>query len=274
MYFNQTFSALLEEAQFTKELLAIGTTQLYKANYATRGIYYQSFTCLSTGIERIEKLCLILDFYYNHHGQFPSEDYIRTHGHRILSLFSVSQHIAKEQNISIRHHCNLQDAIHQSILTVLDHFAESKGRYANINILLGKEFGENDCVQQWYQTVDMPLYEKCVTLRKKEKIERNAQAIGTALNSFSVIRFSSENNAEIANAIEASRRTEVWEAVAPYRQLYMLQIIRYLSELLIGLGYKANSVDSENIPLFSEIFGLFCNRDSYFRTRKTWDTLK
>ena len=274
MYFNKVFFALSEEAQFTKELLAIGTTQLYKANYSTKGIYYQSFTCLSTGIERIEKLCLILDFYINHHGQFPSEDYIRTYGHRILSLFSVSQNIVKEQNISFRHHCDLQDAIHQSVLTVLDHFAESKGRYANINILLGKEPEENDCVQQWHQTVDMPLYQKCVTPRKKEKIERNAQAIGTVLNSFSLTYFLSEDDAEVTSAVDASRRTGVWEAVAPYRQLYVLQIIRYLSELLIELGYKAYSVNPENIPFFSEIFGLFCNSDSYFRTRKTWDTLR
>ena len=36
---NKTFLAFLEEAQFTKEILAIGVTQLYKANYASKGIY-------------------------------------------------------------------------------------------------------------------------------------------------------------------------------------------------------------------------------------------
>ena len=42
MQYTKTFRALLEEAQFTKEILAIGVTQLYKANYASKGIYYQS----------------------------------------------------------------------------------------------------------------------------------------------------------------------------------------------------------------------------------------
>lgn len=36
MYYNKNFSALLKEAQFTKEILAIGVTQLYKANYAKK----------------------------------------------------------------------------------------------------------------------------------------------------------------------------------------------------------------------------------------------
>lgn len=54
MEHNIIFIAFLKEAQFTKELLAIGVTQLYKANYASKGIYYQSFVCLSTGIERLE----------------------------------------------------------------------------------------------------------------------------------------------------------------------------------------------------------------------------
>ena len=33
--------AFQKEAAFTKEILAIGVTQLYRANYAAKGIYYQ-----------------------------------------------------------------------------------------------------------------------------------------------------------------------------------------------------------------------------------------
>jgi len=65
----------------------------------------------------------------------------------------------------------------------------------------------------------------------------------------------------------------MFKAVAPYRQLYILQIIRYWSELLGELGYEAQSLGKEEIPFFSEIFGAFYNEDSYFRTRKTWGGL-
>jgi hypothetical protein len=57
--FTQTFIALVNEAEFTKEMLGAGATQIRQANYATRGIYFQAFTSLATGLERIGKLCLM-----------------------------------------------------------------------------------------------------------------------------------------------------------------------------------------------------------------------
>ena len=72
---------------------------------------------------------------------------------------------------------------------------------------------------------------------------------------------------------EGSFRTGIFEAVAKYRRLYMLQIIRYLTELIEMLGHKASGVKGNEIPLFSEIFGLFYNEDEYFLGRKTWDNL-
>ena len=55
-YYREEFVALLNEAQFTKEILGIGVTQLYKANYAQKGIYYQSFICPKRKKDKIEKM--------------------------------------------------------------------------------------------------------------------------------------------------------------------------------------------------------------------------
>jgi len=41
--FNEQFKSLLKEAQFTKEMLGSGETQIRKANYAKKGAYFQSF---------------------------------------------------------------------------------------------------------------------------------------------------------------------------------------------------------------------------------------
>jgi len=40
MVFNDVFRALLKEAQFTKEMLGSGATQIRKANYAKKGVLY------------------------------------------------------------------------------------------------------------------------------------------------------------------------------------------------------------------------------------------
>ena len=78
---------------------------------------------------------------------------------------------------------------------------------------------------------------------------------------------------EINNVEEASLRAGMYQAVAPYRQLYVIQIIRFLSELLIALQYTSMELNNEDIPFFGRIFGGFCNADSYIRTRKIWDRI-
>ena len=65
-------------------------------------------------------------------------------------------------------------------------------------------------------------------------------------------------------------RTGVFEAVAPYRQLHVLRIIRYWVEVLGELEHLAHHVPGEHIPFFGELFAIFYNDDSMFRSRKTW----
>lgn len=272
-YYSREFIALLNEAMFTKEILGIGVTQLYKANYAKTGIYYQAFTCLSTGLERMGKLCLILDSYIENKGKFPSENYIRRHGHRIRGLYESCREIAENRKIGFSFPCVLQDPIHQAMLDILHAFAESAGRYHNINVIADKN-SDNDCSRRWKEEVDAALYQKRVSKRKKEKIEKNAEMIEKEFRYIIHVNYISEEGEELRELGKASRETGIWKAVAPYRQLYMLQIIRFFAEILIGLGYEAqkiNQEEQEEIPYFSEVFGMFFNSDAYFRSRKTWD---
>ncbi|ULQ61031.1 hypothetical protein K7I13_07200 [Brucepastera parasyntrophica] len=75
--YNDVFDALLKEAQFTCEMLCAGYTQIRKANYARRGIYFQAFTSISTGLERIGKLSLILDYGIKNNSSFPNLEYMK-----------------------------------------------------------------------------------------------------------------------------------------------------------------------------------------------------
>jgi len=121
--------------------------------------------------------------------------------------------------------------------------------------------------------VDQPLYEACVTERKKDTIKKNAVAIASMLNQHATALHTSEIGEEVTDVEEASQMTGIYEAVAPYRQLYVVQVIRYWAELISGLQYRAMESGSEEIPFFSEIFAPFYNHDSYIRSRKTWDKL-
>src|SRR5256885_10360503 len=121
--FNEQFKALLKEAQFTKEMLGSGVTQIRKANYAKKGVYFQSFTSLATGLERIGKLCLMLDYYIDNKGKFPDSKYFKKIGHDISHIYAESMGIVQKRSVSLKFLKNLDGAIHQNILTILSDFA-------------------------------------------------------------------------------------------------------------------------------------------------------
>jgi hypothetical protein len=269
---SATFNALNKEAGFTSEMLGSGATQIRKANYASKGVYFQAFTSLSTGLERIGKLCLMLDHYIDHNRQFPDSNCMKNRiGHDITEIYRQSKTIIAKYSISMRFLQNLDDPIRQAILSVLSEFALGD-RYSNIDLLVGGR-RQNDPIASWVKQVDEPLYQTRVAQKKKDAIQRRAAAIGSAFGEYAMVLHTSEKGGEITDLEEASQMTGMYEAVAPHRQLYVLQVIRYWSELLCSLQYGAMKTGRQDIPFFSETFALFCNDDSYITTRKAWDRL-
>jgi hypothetical protein len=271
-FLNETFNALNKEAQFTKEMLGAGATQIRNANYASKGVYFQAFTSLSTGLERIGKLCLMLDHYISHNRQFPDSSYMKNRiGHNIAAIYQQSKAIVARYSLTMTFLQHLGDPIQQGILSVLSEFALGD-RYSNIDLLVGGRH-QNDPVAAWFRQVDQPIYESRVPQKRKAAIQRKAAAVGSILASHVMVLHTSESGDEVTDLEQASHMTGVYEAVAPFRQLYVVQVIRYWSELLGLLQYKAMEAGGEDIPHFGEIFALFYNDDSYIRTRKTWDRL-
>lgn len=270
--FTETFKALNKEAQFTKEMLESGATQIRNANYAAKGIYFQAFTCLATGLERIGKLCLMLDHFIDHNGHFPDFNYMTKEiGHKIGVIYNKSQAVISKRSITMQFLSNLDDPIHQAILRILAEFAQGD-RYSNIDLLVGSK-RQSDPIASWFKEVDMPLYDTRVSKKKKETIHGNAAVIAAMLSPHAIVVHTSEAGGDINNIEDASLRTGMQKAVAPYRQLYVLHVIRYWVELLFSLQYTAMQTGSADIPFFSEVFASFYNDDFYIRTRKTWDTI-
>ena len=272
MNLSETFIALSNEAQFTRDMLGGGATQIRKANYAQKGVYFQAFTSLSTGLERIGKICLMLDHYIKNNGEFPDINYMKREiGHNIFLLYEKSLKISAEYAISFNYQNELNGDIHQNILKILSEFALGD-RYSNINVLVGVRQA-HDPISLWFNKVDTPLFEKHVAKQRKEKIVQNAQLIDHLTSQFVRVMHISETGSLIQQVEEGSFRTGMYEAVAPYRQLYVIQIIRFWAELSRGLQYKAMELCNQDIPFLSEIFAPFYNPDAYIKTRKTWDKI-
>lgn len=266
---EQTFNALIREATFTKEVLCAGATQIRRANYSTPGIYAQSFSALTVGLERIGKLCLMLDHYIENGGEFPNLKSLKTNiGHKLELLYDRSREIVQRRELEFRFLSQLEHPIHRSILQVLHDYAEGD-RYSNINLLVGEK-GQIDPISRWYSSVDIYIFDNLITGRRKDSIRKNAEIVHAMMSGNAVIFHVAETGAKIDSFMDGSFRTGLFEAVAPYRQLYVLQIIRYWVELLWDLGDKAQALGRQEIPFFSEIFGGFYNHDTFLRSRKIW----
>jgi len=266
---EKIFNALVREATFTKEVLGAGATQIRNANYSLPGVYAQAFAALSLGLERIGKLCLMLDFYIENDGKFPDFDYLKNKiGHRLELLQSRSAEIIEKRKISFRFLDKIDLPVHCAIRKILHNYAEGD-RYSNINLLVGGR-QQSDPIAMWYSSVDMYIFENLVSGRRKDQIRKNADIINSMMSGNGVIYHTAETGEAISSFADGSFRAGMFKAVAPYRQLFVLQIIRYWVELLWELGSRAQALGRQEIPFFGEIFGGFYNEDAFFKSRKVW----
>jgi hypothetical protein len=214
----------------------------------------------------------MIDHYIDNNGTFPDFQYLKNEiGHKLMVLYERSQLLIARRSIHLNHLQELSDPIHQAVLQVLHNFAEGD-RYSNINLLIGSR-RSGDPIAAWFNNVDLALLDARVSERKRTSIAQNAAEVATLLDTHARVLHTAETGAEITGLEEASQRTGIFEAVAPYRQLYVLQIIRYWVELLAELEHAARSLGTEDIPFFGELMAAFRHDDSYIRTRKTWEGL-
>lgn len=264
---NDTFKALLNEAAFTKEILLSGVTQIRKANYAQKGFYFQSFTSLSTGLERLGKLCLLLDYYIQNKGQFPDLGYLKNQiRHDLLLLYTKSKDTSQRFQLQFRYLNNLDDPLHQNILSILSNFAKGD-RYSNIDFLVSKT-RISDPIAEWHEKVDKVLFVEKISTWKKKLILRNAQIVESTLREIGTVMHISESGSILNDYKSASYLTGMINAIIPFRQLYIAQIIRYWVEMLSELQLLAMQLEKQEIPFFSEFFAPFYNCDAFLKSTK------
>lgn len=270
---TEIFRSLLNEAQFTKEILVSGVYEIQRANYARKGAYFQAFTSLATGLERIGKLCLILDYHIENKGGFPDVKYMKNKiGHDLIMLYEKSKDIVIRHNIAFTYLKNLDVKIHSDILHIFSSFAKGD-RYSNIDFIATKN-RTSDPIKEWFQKVDCLLFLAKVSQKKRSTIEYNAENIGEIMSQIShSIIYTNEVGLQMSYG-EASFITGMNESILKYRRLYVIQVIRYWVEIIRNLQYKAMSqtFPEQNIPFFNEIFSCFYNNDRYLIRHKRFDS--
>ena len=267
---NPTWNAIAREAALAAEHLGSGATILGKANYAHHAHYGQAFFSLSTGFERAAKLAFVIDHALVNAGSFPSNEELRTYGHKLDQLLDRADAIAeRRQLVDIR---LPRSDIHNGIVTVLTEFANNITRYYNLDFVTGnpRAAQRDDPTKAWFQMVVQPVLKKHYGARQQEKHRRNAEVIAALLQPAALVRHTAETGEPLETVFDASLQTGITEFAQPYVRMYVLQLVRFIGGLLGELGYANYEVRLDTIPHLSEFFAIFNNEDEYFLNRKTW----
>lgn len=268
---NPTWNALAREAAIAAEHFGAGATIVGKANYAHHAHYGQAFFSLSTGIERGAKLALAVNHALNNEGSFPDAKVLRSFGHKLSDLLAAVNSLGKNMGLPSSE-LMPNSIIHVGIVSVLTEFADNVTRYYNLDFVMGSvhKNAQGDPIASWYELVTLPILEKHLTARSKEKIERNARQISALMEPITLVSHTSETGEHLSSVYDSSVRTGLTEFVNPLVRMYVLQIARFYSHVMSALTYDAYKNRMDFIPHLSEFFAIYNNEDSYLKSRKIW----
>lgn len=268
---TKIFNLINSECQFIQEMIDIGITQIRKADLQQKGLYYQSFTCLSVGLERLLKLIIILDT-YNDTDTFYTQEQLRRLGHKINNLYSKCVSIGNKYGVNKKYSEN--DTIYNSIIDILSEFADTgdNNRYYYLNYISEVNRNEfvlpKDTMCKWYENIDEYIYNSKISAKKKQEIESHSNLLGHVLNTGTIISFNLENNILINDGISFLLNKNRQLACQKYRVLFVAQIVRYLSNILNKLCDALWRKSNNNIPYFYDYFRVYRCDDNYLKNKK------
>ncbi|MGA9693578.1 MAG: hypothetical protein WBR33_19460 [Pseudonocardiaceae bacterium] len=266
---NETFRALAREAALGAEHMAFGATVLGRANYAQHAYYSQAFFSLSVGFERACKLALLVDHAIDNGGRFPREKAVRSYGHDLAQLLMSVEEAATRRGFDAQIPAT---QVHRDIISILSNFAKNVTRYYNVDVLVGKSTvgPSDDPVVTWYRKVTEPILAVRYTGRRRDRDIANAQIIEELMGPFSRVHHESETGEQIDSLYAGANATSMAKVAKPWERMHVLQIARFVGNVVSDLGFVAQTEGVDDVPYLSEFFAIFRNDDAYFRSRKIW----
>lgn len=250
-YFRDEEKLLLMEGSLTLATLTEGLDCLRKANIYQKGLYYQAFFSLSTGIERLLKLIIIYKYRIENNGIFPENNDLKEKGHNLYEMFKI---------VSPK---LLEDNIYNLVINFLNNFAKST-RYYNLDILTGRETKLLNPLEEWKNIEDYILKEYNVK-SKEENQDKNL--LINYMNEISSILYLDMRGNQINDFNDIINESEMRDTIQGYNVLVVYKIIKSLVYILSELETRNNL-----FPCLREYFSYFRGNftDSEIRRKKSW----
>jgi hypothetical protein len=265
--------AISNEAALAAEHIAIGVTALGRANYVQQAYYNQALFSLSIGLERSCKLAIAIDHSLSNGGRFPTEQQVRDYGHGLRPLLTACDALAVARGLDREEHGRLLSTpIHASIVDVLHTFATNVTRYHNLDIITDAPRARQVAapIAEWYTRVISPIRDEHLSAHRLRQIEAKATEVAAMMGDSAEVLYHTETGDTIDTVYEASLRTGITNDIRARCQLYPLQIGRFLYEVMSELNHASYAAGLSDVPHLTDYYGIYCNSDQYFLSRKTW----
>lgn len=266
---SRKWRALAREATSAAEHILFGATTLGRANYAQSAHYSQAFFALTIGLERAAKLALVVDHALDNDGDFPSNDAVKKYGHRLDRLLAAVISLIQRRELEIE---VPGGAIHDAIVETLTAFASNVTRYYNLDLVTDAPGAaeREDPIAAWYREVTSRVLAQHYSERARQRDAARAAAGEALIGSYALVRHTAESGAPISSIEDALSYGSAGKTAKRWERMYVMRIGKFVGLTLCELSYIAQQRQVVEVPAFSDMFGIFYNKDRYFRERATW----
>lgn len=275
MAFSATWFLLEQEGLLAQACLCNGLTALRRANLGDKkGLFYSAFFELSIGFERVLKLVLILDHMANNKLAPPPSKYIEGFRHDLIRLFDATKTVCTLRSLTFLDEFP-PDSLPIRILDFLDRFADTGGRYSNINKLTGhKHQAVDDPIVKWGEIASRIMREQA-TPSERQRAQLNGQMANAAFGGAAASLISDLNQQPMDVAPLHVRASELDTAAkyAIYALVTLIAALREVIDALCDSAWAANPPGSSgvaDVPDMKEFFQFAWADRQYVMRKRQW----
>lgn len=260
---NDAEMLLSREASLAAMSLGVGLTHMGSYNYAFTGFFYSGMFSLCVGLERVLKLIVIYDHRLRHSGKFPTNQELKSYGHKLSDLLTRAENIADNHALEINKG-DIGDSLHPIIIRFITDFANN-ARYYNLDTLTGRSHNDPEPLVRWDKEVCTTLISRHYHPSERRKAE--IDLVAAMMGQFAHIQHTSDSGQSISDARAGAHESAKIETKQKYSKYYLYTLVRFVCEIQRELEYKGNFY-----PYLREFFTLFTSRDRrWVLHKKSWN---
>lgn len=275
MVYSPTWFLLKQEGLLEQACLCNGLTALRHANLGDKkGLFYSALFELSIGFERLLKLILILDHMANNKLAPPPSKYIAGFRHDLIRLFDATKAVCAARGLTFLD-AFPPDSLPIRILDFLDRFADTGGRYSNINKLTGhKHQAADDPIVKWGEIASRIMREQA-TPRGRQRAQLNGQMVSAAFGGVAA-SLVSDLNQQLMDIAPLHVRISELDTAARYAIYALVTLIAALREVLGSLCGSARTANPpgnsgvDDVPDMKEFFQFAWTDRQYVMRKRRW----